>query len=144
LQVSKTDFSEAAKAVDIIINSGASKIELSAKVSNPGIYRLCQVSIGVKQFELLGPRMGCRYKFSVDKVPSNILLESETQLIAGIEQILTITLDTGSYYIGEVSFLSHCLINILRTDLLNLIPIIIKFIYVGYDFTRTGVNGSSA
>ncbi|ODN03761.1 Trafficking protein particle complex subunit 10, partial [Orchesella cincta] len=97
VQVLKTDFSQVAKANDIIINPGANVIVLEAKITSPGTYRLCQVSIGVKNFELLSPRMGCKYHFDVEKVIGKIEVDSlETSLIAGIEQMMSLTLHTGS------------------------------------------------
>jgi hypothetical protein len=115
--VSKTDFSDVAKTTDIIINPGANKIQLFAKVSRksniikclntfliclcifqvlqPGSYRLAQVSIGVKHFELLSPRLGCRYRFAVKKEPPSMTIQAGN-LVAGIEQLVSINLNTGS------------------------------------------------
>jgi hypothetical protein len=50
--------------------------------------------------------MGCRYKFSIEKVPGNIKLATGNEnlsLIAGIEQIITLSLFTGSHQIDFVS-----------------------------------------
>lgn len=58
---------------------------------------MCQVSVGVKNFELLSPRMGCKYHFVVEKVSGKIEVDQiEYNLIAGIEQLMSLTLSTGS------------------------------------------------
>ena len=76
---------------------------LLSQVSKPGMYRLGQVSVEMKQFELLSPRMGCRYKFLVEKVPGKIEITGDNlNLIAGIEQVVTLKLFTGSNNIVEV------------------------------------------
>ena len=86
---------------------------LLLQVSKPGMYRLGQVSVEMKQFELLSPRMGCRYKFLVEKVPGKIEITGDNlNLIAGIEQVITLQLFTGSNNIVEVGLqvpqLPHC------------------------------------
>ncbi len=65
---------------------------------------MAQVSIGVKHFELLSPRLGCRYRFTVSKEPPNICIQAGN-LVAGIEQQVIITINTGSHVIDKVSFL---------------------------------------
>lgn len=94
-------------------------------MSSAGTYRLCQVSVGVKNFELLSPRMGCKYHFVVEKVSGKIEVDSvESNLIAGIEQLISLTLHTGSNSIDQVilfsflvnSALDNCLTYYLSID----------------------------
>ncbi|CAG7734427.1 unnamed protein product, partial [Allacma fusca] len=109
LQVLKTDFSMAAKIKDVIINPGANVIVLKANVTSPGQYRLSQMSIEIKHFELVSPRMGCRYKFLVEKTPGKIGISSDgdhLNMIAGIEQPISLKLFTGSNSINEGALLS--------------------------------------
>lgn len=47
--------------------------------------------------------MGCKYHFVVEKVSGKIEVDSvETNLIAGIEQLMSLTLHTGSNNIDKV------------------------------------------
>ena len=62
------------------------------------------MSLQIKQFELLSHRMGCRFKFVVEKVPGRIEIGSGNEnlnLIAGIEQVITLKIHTGSNSITQ-------------------------------------------
>lgn len=48
--------------------------------------------------------MGCKYHFVVEKVSGRVEVDSvESNLIAGIEQLMSLTLHTGSNSIDKVS-----------------------------------------
>jgi len=104
----KTDFSISAKSSNIQLESGLNAIRLSAKVPSPGSFRLGQISIGLKSFECISPRLGCRYTFNVERVPGSVSLgEENLSLIAGIEQFLTLHVETGSNEIKHVSLVIY-------------------------------------
>lgn len=93
---------------------------------------MAQVSIGVKHFELLSPRLGCRYRFTVQKEPPSVSIQAGN-LVAGIEQEVIINILTGSHVINKVyTFTSFAVCDL---------TIINHYFLIGHGATREVFSG---
>lgn len=79
-----------------------------------GKYRVGQISLLFRGLELLGPVPAPAPHFFVTREKSSIeVKQGESELLAGLIQIIELVIHSGSYAIKEVKF---CLIN---TTLMN-------------------------
>lgn len=99
----KADFSSALLADNFAVNPGNNTIIVTAKAAEKGLYRLGQLSLLLTcSLELLSPVLSPSVCFSVINEQTTVTLnKGESDLLAGLEQDMVLTVHSGSSFIEE-------------------------------------------
>ncbi|GLH14883.1 Uncharacterized protein GBIM_19313 [Gryllus bimaculatus] len=99
----KADFSSALLADNFPLNPGKNVFIVTAKAAEKGLYRLGQLSLLLTcSLELLSPVLSPSVCFTVTHEPTSVTLnKGESDLLAGLEQDMVLTVHSGSSVIEE-------------------------------------------
>ncbi|XP_054271357.1 trafficking protein particle complex subunit 10-like [Macrosteles quadrilineatus] len=104
--IARADYTHSLKTTYVTLKPGKNEIVLRAKTEQPGMFKLCQLCVGLPGLEFLSDCIKPRLKYEVVDMPiTTRLIKGEKDLLAGLPQTLVVNIHTGSRHIPHSSVL---------------------------------------
>lgn len=109
------DFSRSISAENFQLSSGKNTVVLRAKLEEEGWFRVGQALISLGGLDFVSGTITPRISYEVVGTPITVsLIKGEKDLLAGLPQVLTLTISTGSHYIEQDTYIKlHTTIGLL-------------------------------
>jgi len=106
-QLKKTSSTMSLLAENVEIHPGTRTYQLKTVMEEEGKYNLTQLSVVLRQLDFLTDLPGLKSSFTVTSMkPAVVLNRSGSELFAGLENMMVLSVHTGSYHVKEGTLVS--------------------------------------